>query len=45
MSGYYACFMENKVNRIEELLRPGKLINMKEADVHTGVQLQTPGLQ
>lgn len=37
-------FMENKVNRIEELLRPGKLINMKEADVHTGGSVANTGL-
>lgn len=37
-------FPDRKVNDISELLQPGKLIQMKEADVHTGGAVANTGL-
>jgi len=37
-------FPDQKVERLEELLKPGKLINMKEADVHTGGAVANTGI-
>lgn len=37
-------FPEKKVENLDELLKPGKLINMNEADVHTGGAVANTGL-
>lgn len=37
-------FPENKVNNLSEILSPGKLIHMKNADVHTGGAVANTGL-
>lgn len=37
-------FPECKVDKLEHLLQPGKLLHMKEADVHTGGSVSNTGL-
>ena len=37
-------FPEKKVNQLDEVFSPGKLIQMKEADVHTGGAVANTGL-
>ena len=44
MSGYYTCFSGKELTRVEELLKPGKLIDVKNADVHTGGAVANTGL-
>lgn len=37
-------FQDNRVEKVGELLKPGKLINMREADVHIGGSVSNTGL-
>lgn len=37
-------FPDNKINRLEEVLAPGKLVYVKNADVHTGGAVANTGL-
>lgn len=37
-------FPDKKVNQLTEILSPGKLLNVKEADVHTGGSVANTGL-
>ena len=37
-------FPDAKTGRLEDVLSPGKLVEMKEADVHTGGSVANTGL-